>query len=148
MAEITRAQFGHWAGIPVRWGDVDRLGHVNNVQYFRYSEEARTQWFDSLAEGLSDIWSGGQGPILAAIDCHFIQQLHHPNTVEIGTRAARIGNSSMQVLQGFFIAGQDSPIATSQSRVVWFDYKNQKPATVPDALRERIRQTQPVPPQA
>ena len=147
MPDIKRAQFDHWTYVQVRWGDVDRLGHVNNVQYFRYSEEARTQWFDSLAEGLQDIWSGGQGPILAAIDCQFIQQLHHPNTVEIGTIASRLGNSSMQVQQGFFIAGEDSPIAVSESRVVWFDYKNQKSTPVPKSLRERIRQSQPIAPE-
>jgi acyl-CoA thioester hydrolase len=30
--------------IPVRWGDMDAFGHVNNTVYFRYFEETRFQW--------------------------------------------------------------------------------------------------------
>lgn len=147
MTDITRDMYGHWAPIPVRWGDVDRLGHVNNVQYFRYSEEARTQWFAELAEGLGDMWAGAGGPILAAIDCDFIQQLRHPNTVDVGTRALRIGNTSMQVEQGYFIADQAHPVAISRSRIVWFNYEEQRTATVPETVRERIRAGQPIAPE-
>lgn len=147
MSEITRESFGHWTEVPVRWGDVDRLGHVNNVQYFRYSEEARTQWVAELTRDMGDLWGGGGGPILAAIDCQFIQQLHHPNTVDIGTRALRIGNSSIQVQQGFFIAGQNEPVAASQSRIVWFDYDTQRSVSVPEQLRANIRASQPAAPE-
>ena len=27
--------------MPVRWGDMDALGHVNNAMYFRYAESGR-----------------------------------------------------------------------------------------------------------
>ena len=30
--------------IPVRWGDMDAMGHVNNTVYFRYFEVARLDW--------------------------------------------------------------------------------------------------------
>lgn len=139
MSQITREDYAHWTEVAVRWGDVDRLGHVNNVQYFRYSEEARTAWMQLLSEGMQDLWSGGQGPILADIQCQFIQQLHHPATVQLGTRAVRLGNSSIQVSQGFFIAGTDAPVASSQSRIVWFDYDKQRSASIPDVMRERLR---------
>jgi len=29
---------------PVRWGDMDAMGHVNNTVYFRYLESARIEW--------------------------------------------------------------------------------------------------------
>jgi len=29
---------------PLRWADMDMLGHVNNVAYFRYMEQARIEW--------------------------------------------------------------------------------------------------------
>ncbi len=31
----------HVAHIPVRWGDMDSYGHVNNTLYIQYLEEAR-----------------------------------------------------------------------------------------------------------
>lgn len=34
--------------IPLRWGDEDSLNHINNTLYFRYMEQARVEWLDSL----------------------------------------------------------------------------------------------------
>ena len=34
--------------IPIRWGDMDAMGHLNNTSYFRYLETARIDWFHSL----------------------------------------------------------------------------------------------------
>ena len=31
----------HEMRIPVRWGDLDAMGHVNNTIYFRYFESLR-----------------------------------------------------------------------------------------------------------
>ena len=30
--------------IPIRWGDMDAMGHVNNTTYFRYLETCRIDW--------------------------------------------------------------------------------------------------------
>ena len=34
----------HTMTVPIRWGDMDAMGHVNNTLYFRYMEIARLQW--------------------------------------------------------------------------------------------------------
>ena len=34
--------------VPVAWGDMDALGHVNNAVYFRYFETARIRFFAEL----------------------------------------------------------------------------------------------------
>ena len=34
---------------PVRWGDMDAMGHVNNTVYFRYLETARIEWMVSVS---------------------------------------------------------------------------------------------------
>ncbi len=31
--------------LPVIWGDMDAFGHINNVIYLRYFEQARVDWF-------------------------------------------------------------------------------------------------------
>ena len=38
----------HTERIAIRWGDMDAMGHVNNTVYFRYMEQARIAWFESL----------------------------------------------------------------------------------------------------
>ena len=32
--------------VPLRWGDMDQIGHVNNTVYFRCYEQARVEWID------------------------------------------------------------------------------------------------------
>lgn len=123
------------------------MGHVNNVIYFRYVESGRVAYFDAIAatDGL-----GGEtveGPILADIQCSFLGQLRYPAQIDIGTRTAKLGTKSFAVEAGIFLAGEDTPVATSNAVVVWFDYANQKTATVPDALRQRILEFEAVPPE-
>ncbi|GGG01930.1 thioesterase [Rhodococcoides trifolii] len=36
------------AHLQVRWADSDRLGHVNNVRYVEYAQEARVQFLSRL----------------------------------------------------------------------------------------------------
>ena len=36
--------------IPVRWGDMDAMGHLNNGTYFRYLETARIDWNKTVHE--------------------------------------------------------------------------------------------------
>ena len=33
---------------PLRWGEMDALGHINNAAYLRYFEESRVAWSASL----------------------------------------------------------------------------------------------------
>ena len=34
--------------LPIRWGDMDAMGHVNNTLYFRYMETIRIDWFKAI----------------------------------------------------------------------------------------------------
>ena len=44
----------HTSVQPIRWGDMDALGHVNNTVYFRYLEQTRIEW----VYGLSPVGDG------------------------------------------------------------------------------------------
>ncbi|MGH8453855.1 MAG: acyl-CoA thioesterase [Nevskiales bacterium] len=134
----SRAQFRHFTSLPVQWGDMDMLGHVNNVIFFRYAESGRIAYFDQMLGNDPDIW-GGEGPILAEIQCRFIQQMRYPAQLEIGTRTVKIGSRSLAIECGIFKQGEEAPVATSRAAVVWFNYREQKAALVPDTLRATIR---------
>ena len=54
----------HTSRQPIRWGDMDALGHVNNTVYFRYMEQARIEWLYAHREGGSH--AGGTGPVIVA----------------------------------------------------------------------------------
>jgi len=38
----------HEMCIPIRWGDMDAMNHVNNTIYFRYLEIVRIDWMSSI----------------------------------------------------------------------------------------------------
>lgn len=56
--------------VPVAWGDMDALGHVNNTVYFRYFETARIKCFAELGLGQIE-QSDDVGPILHSANCRF-----------------------------------------------------------------------------
>ena len=47
--------------IPIRWGDMDAMNHVNNTTYFRYLEIARIEWFRSIG---CMVDPRGEGPVI------------------------------------------------------------------------------------
>ena len=91
---MQRADFKHFIELPVRWGDMDAFGHVNNVQYMRYLESGRVAY---ISEVLDITMEHKENIVLADIHCVFLQQLCYPATVEVATRVARLGNSSLQL---------------------------------------------------
>ena len=38
----------HQMLMPIRWGDMDAMGHVNNTLYFRYMEIIRIDWLHGV----------------------------------------------------------------------------------------------------
>lgn len=136
--------FSHWFETPVRWGDLDSLGHVNNAVFFTFDESARLDYFNSLQQADSRFWKD-YGLILAHIECDFITQLHFPATVRVGMRVSRMGRSSLNTEAGLFVGKQ--LVAVTRSVIVWFDYPAQKSLPIPDAVRAAIRARERLAPQ-
>ncbi len=142
----ARGDFRLLIPLAVRWGDVDMLGHVNNVQILRYCEEARVMWVDRLRASLQQ-GSKGEGPILADIQCSFLRQLRWPAQLEIGARAVRLGRSSITLVNAVFEQSLPEPIAVARAVAVWFDYRAQKSLPLPEPLRAAIRQFEALAPE-
>jgi len=123
--------------LPIQWGDMDAFGHVNNVVYIRWLESAR---IDLLASWPSDVTMDGKGigPILASIKCDYKQQLHHPDTVHIGSRAGRMGRSSVDIEHAVYSERSGKIAATGISVMVVFDYAANRPVRIPDNLLQQI----------
>lgn len=137
-------QFAQRMTIPVRWGDMDALGHVNNVKFFTFDESVRIAYFDELARADATFMKT-HGMILAHIGADFIAQLHYPATLEVGLRVARIGRSSLNTVAAMFSDGK--LIAVTKGVIVWFDYANQKTMAIPEHVRDLIRKRERVAPE-
>ena len=54
--------------IPIRWGDMDAMGHVNNTTYFRYLETCRIDWMRAAGCMPNPL---GEGPVIVNAFCNF-----------------------------------------------------------------------------
>ena len=82
------------------------------------------------------------GIILASITCHYRQQINFPDTVTIGARVTRIGNTSIAMDHVIHSQQLDRIAADGTSVVVVFDYEKNHPARVPDGVREMIERVE------
>ena len=115
--------------IPIRWGDMDAMGHVNNTVYFRYLEQARIEWF--TAAGFEPD-PDGEGPIIINAHCTFIKQLRHPGEIEVRTYVGPGGRSSFETYQEIRRTDQmDVLAAEGGAKVVWVNFPAEKSVPLP-----------------
>jgi len=124
--------------IPIAWGEMDALRHVNNIVYFRYFESARMAYFDKL-----DIWNymqeTGTGPILAATSCKFRIPLTYPDTVSVGTKTTRIEDDRYLMNYAVVSHRHRKIAAEGEGLIVSYDYRELRKVSLPDEIKERIR---------
>jgi len=123
--------------IPVAWGEMDALRHVNNIVYFRYFESARIAYFEKLR-----FWEfmnqTGVGPILASIQCKFKIPLTYPDTVSVGTRIPSIEQDRF-VMEYRAVSHKSQAIAAEgEGVVVSYNYHESKKTPLPEEMKQRI----------
>ena len=122
--------------LPLRWGDMDAMGHLNNTLYFRLLEEARIQWLAALN---MPTHGGAQGPILAHIACDFLRPMSYPNTARVVQMVTKLGRSSLSHSCTIETLAEPGVIyARSTSVVVWMDYAAGKSCPWPEELRAQL----------
>lgn len=123
--------------IPVRWGDMDALGHVNNTVLFRYCESARIAYFEA-ADFASFAERPTEGPGLVQADLSFKKQLKYPATVRVVARCTRIGNRSFTLTYELQNQADGSLVASGSSVAVWVDYAASAALPIPEAMKAAI----------
>lgn len=134
---MSKQDFTQGMTMPVRWGDADIFGHVNNVQYIRYLESGRVAYCEEVLN-LPLTADMKVGWLLADVQCAFLQQVHYPENLEVMTRISMIGSKSATVLAEIYREGDDTPVITSKGVMVWFDFEQQQTAPIPDAIKAKV----------
>ncbi|ODU98008.1 MAG: thioesterase [Thiomonas sp. SCN 64-16] len=131
-------QLVHTLTLPIRWGDMDVMGHVNNTIYFRYMEIIRLEW---LRETGVPANTAGLGPVIVNAFCNFQIELKYPGEVLARLYTTDVGRTSFDTYT--LLSRTDDPdtiYASGGSRVVWVDFPRRKSAPLPDRLRELLTQ--------
>ncbi len=119
--------------IPIRWGDMDAMGHVNNAVYFRYFETIRIEWLHKLGMPLSP---EGEGFVIVNAFCNFIRQIEYPGNLRARQFIGAVGRSSFDTF--VTLERDDEPgvlYATGGATTVWLDFPAKKTLPLPDWLR-------------
>jgi acyl-CoA thioester hydrolase len=122
--------------IPIRWGDMDAMGHLNNTTYFRYLETTRIDWMRSIG-CLTN--AQGEGFLIINAFCTFLKQLEYPGDALVKMYASDVGRSSFE--SWATIERTDKPgviHTTGGATTVWVDFPKQKSAPIPDWVRKHL----------
>ncbi len=131
--------------VPVAWGEMDAMGHVNNIIYFRYFETIRIEYFNRL--GMMDYSrQTGIGPILASTECRFKMPLQYPDTIIVGTKIHSLEEDRFIMGYEVFSTRHKRIAADGEGVIVTYDYRNNMKVPVPETLRIRIMELEKMEP--
>ena len=129
-----RDTFPYWTDDVIRFADLDRLGHVNNIAFAVYAESGRVDFLEHCLAGSTA--GAGIGWVIVNLTVDFLAQAHYPGRVAIGTRVTKLGRSSCALAQGLFEG--DRCFGRIHSVCVWADVPNGKSLPLPDDVRRSL----------
>ena len=122
--------------IPIRWGDMDAMGHLNNGSYFRYLETMRIDWMYSIG-CVPD--PQGEGPVIVNAFCNFYQQLVYPGNVLMRMYTSDPGRTTFETWGTMERAEAPGVVcAAGGATTIWINFPEQKAAELPKWMREIV----------
>ena len=138
MMNLQRSDFDFWSSMKTRWRDMDALGHLNHAIYLEYMETARVDVYIQL--GFSGVRKDmDESTILGSMDVHYLSQVKHPASLDVGHRICRVGSKSFDFLAAIFKQNEEKPVCSALFKMVAFNYDLNKAILVPDLIREKCR---------
>ena len=136
LPDPATLNFTHEMTIPIRWGDMDAMGHVNNTIYFRYLETIRLDWLLRVA---GTIDPAAEGPVIVNTFCNFLRQLKYPGDVLAKHYVGNPGRTSFDAY--ITLERTDEPgmlYASGGARTVWANYAQGKSVPLPESVRSLV----------
>jgi acyl-CoA thioester hydrolase len=117
----------------LRYADTDRQGHVNNAVFATLLETGRVELLYAADGPLHAV---GCSFVIASLQLDFLGEIGWPGRVDIGTRVASIGKSSVTLEQGLFQDGRCA--ATARTVIVQMNDATRRPQPLGEAAVLRL----------
>jgi acyl-CoA thioester hydrolase len=128
---VERFDFVHEE--PVRFRDIDAMGHVNNAVFLSYIESARVAFLQHLGavSSLEDM-----AIVVARVEIDFRAPVGFGDVVEVGVRASRFGEKSFDLDHELRVRGE--LVAEAKTVLVAYDYDQARTVEIPADWREKL----------
>jgi acyl-CoA thioester hydrolase len=127
------ATFAYFTDESLRFADLDSNGHVNNVTFAVFFENARVRY---LGEVFAAAERNSSSFVLAHLSIDFLAQMFYPGTVRCGVRLVEVRRSSVVIGQAVFRDGQAT--AVGHAVMVVADKASGRARPFEPALRARL----------
>ncbi|EDL54151.1 hypothetical protein VSAK1_21664 [Vibrio mediterranei AK1] len=125
--------------IPVAWGEMDALNHVNNAVYFRYFETARLDYFSHI-NLMEDMAVTNIGPVLGETYCRYKLPVTYPDTLLVGSRINEVQEDRFKMEYQVVSKKLGKVTTTGTATIVMFDFTTNQKALISDKLMSAIEQ--------
>jgi acyl-CoA thioester hydrolase len=130
---VTPTELGHFP-IHVRFSDVDVYGHVNNVKYFEYFQEARLLYLSSRLWGEVPEDVPRANIVVAQTDVDYRQPiLFRAEPYDCWSQVVRVGSRSLTLESE--IRDGETLLARARVTIVFVDPETGRSAEPPEAYR-------------
>ncbi|GAA5071622.1 acyl-CoA thioesterase [Streptomyces similanensis] len=120
---------------PLRWADMDAYGHVNNVVFLRYLEEARIDFLFRPDKQFK------QGSVVARHEIDYKRQLvhrHAPVDIELWVTEVKAASFTLR----YEVKDGDTVYVRASTVIVPFDFEAQRPRRITAEEREFLGEYQ------
>jgi acyl-CoA thioester hydrolase len=118
---------------PIHWGEMDAFNHLNNVVFYRYAESARIGYLQALG-----MFDGSMVTVLAQSSCQYLRPVTYPDTLLLGVRCQRLGNTSIVIEYSYYSCAQKVIVATADAVIVRLDSDGKDKLPWTNEERERL----------
>jgi acyl-CoA thioester hydrolase len=133
----VRSDYAVFYPVSTRWVDNDIYGHVNNAVYYTYFDSAVNQYL--IEQGELDIHHGEIVGFVVNSGCEYSSPVAYPDQLEVGIRADKIGNSSVQY--GVAVFKKDAVEASAHGHFVhvFVNKVSNKAVSIPTAIHVALQ---------
>ncbi|HXS37667.1 MAG TPA: acyl-CoA thioesterase [Flavipsychrobacter sp.] len=118
------------------WSEIDLFGHINNVQYFKYIQASRVNYWEKTGL-VSEFEKNKIGPILASTGCQFLKVLHYPGNIVVQARIEFMKNTSFGIHHEILNA-EGEVVAEAHDVIVVYDFNKNEKAPIQKEFRDTV----------
>ncbi len=120
LPKVSVGKHPHRFPIRVRWSDLDSYGHVNNVKFYDYAQEARLALMaEALGFPTDSSSAGGEVWVIARQDLEYLRPLDFRlPPYEVATGVAQVGTRSITLSVELRDPATDTVYATARTVLV------------------------------